>query len=193
MKYNHEVYIVIQLVGGKTSSKKTDVTSFRLEKETLAELHKIAERDKVSLNTLASQIFDQYLNWNSTAPQAGLIPQPKHLLIKIFEKLTNDEIIEIANHVAETQVKSLMLATRKEYTIGALMKGIEYWTKASNFPSSHVEKSGGIHQYIIQHEMGKKWSLYYKQVFGKTFEQLGVKSPKIDTTDHTLVMTITLC
>jgi hypothetical protein len=173
------------------SSKKTDVSSFRLEKEALAELRKIAEREKISLNTLVSQIFDQYLNWDSTAPKAGLIPQPKHLLVKILEKLTNDEITEIANYIAETQVKSLMLATRKEYTVEALMKGIEYWAKASNFPSSHVEKPEGMHQYIIQHEMGKKWSLYYKQTFAKMFEQLGVKKSKIDTTNNTLVLTLT--
>lgn len=188
IKYNNDVYNVLQR--NKLGDKKTEVTSFRLEIRMLEELRKISRDEQVSLNTLVSQIFDQYLNWNYTATRASFIPLPKTMLVKMLEKMDDDEIMEIVDYVAETQIKSLMMVTRKEYTVEAFIKGVEYWTKTSNLPSSHVEKSNGVHQYIIQHDMGKKWSFYYRQLFKKIFEQLGVKKLDIDTTDSTLIFTL---
>ena len=188
MKYNHEVYNVLHMEK-QSNRKKTEVASFRLTRETLEDLRKIAEHEKVSLNTLISQVLDQYLHWHYVAPTSGMIPQPKQLLITIFNHLSDDEIIEISNYVAETQVKSLMLGIHKEYSIESFMTGMEYWAKASNFPFSHIEKLSGLHQYIIQHEMGKNWSLYYEHVFKKILEQFNAQSIEIDSTDTTLIIT----
>jgi len=188
IKYNEYVYKVLQGTG--LGNRKTEIASFRLESDMLGALHKIAESEKISLNALSSKIFDQYLNWNYTATKAGFIPLPKTMLIKIFDKLDDGEITDISDYVADEQMKSLMLATRKAYTIEDFMKGVEYWAKISNFHSSHVEKSDKIHQYIIQHDMGKKWSFYYKQLFEKVFAQLEIKEPFVDTTDSTLVLTL---
>jgi Lhr-like helicase len=154
-------------------------------------LRKIAENEKISLNTLVSIVFDQYLNWNYTATKANFIPLPKTMLIKIFDKLDDDEIIDIANYVVDEQMKSLMFATRRAYTIEDFMKGVEYWAKISNFHSSHVEKPNNVHQYIIQHDMGKRWSFYYKRIFEGVFAQLDVKKTNIDTTQDTLILTLT--
>lgn len=172
------------------SGKKTEVTSFRLESNALTEMRKIAENEKVSLNTLVSQIFDQYTNWSHSATKAGFVPLPKTVLIKILDNLDDDEIIDVANYVANEQIKSLLLVVRKAYTTEDFVKGLEYWTKASNFHFSHVEKLNNTHQYIMQHDMGKKWSFYYKHVFEKIFVQLGAKKPDIDTTDSTVVITL---
>lgn len=158
----------------------------------LDEMRKISESEKVSLNTLVSQVFDQYLNWNYTATKASFMPLPKMMLVKIFNKMSDEDIIEISDYVAETQIKSLLMVTRKEYSLDAFIKGVEYWAKTSNLPSSHVEKSEGVHQYIIQHDMGKKWSFYFSHLFGKIFDRLGVKKLDIDTTDSTLIITLTL-
>lgn len=170
--------------------KKTEVTSFRLESGMLSELRKIAENEKISLNTLSAQIFDQYLNWNYAATKAGFVPLPKTMLVKVFDKINNSEILDIADYVVEERMKSLMLVVRRAYTIEDFMKGLTYWSKVSNFHFSHVEKSDKTHQYIIQHDMGKKWSFYYRHVFEKTFAQLGVKKPHVDTTDSTVVFTL---
>lgn len=156
----------------------------------LEALHKIAESEKISLNALSSQIFDQYLNWNYTATKAGFIPLPKNMLVRIFDKLDDGEITEISDYVADEQMKSLMLVTRKAYTVEDFMKGVEYWAKTSNFHSSHVEKQDGVHQYIIQHDMGKRWSFYYKRLFERVFAQLETKESHVDTTDSTLVLTL---
>ena len=174
----------------RLTSKKTEVTSFRLESNALAEMRKIAENEKVSLNTLVSQIFDQYINWSHSATKAGFVPFPKTMLIKIFDKLNDEQIIDVANYVVDEQMKSLMLVVRKAYTVEDFVKGLGYWAKTSNFHFRYVEKSEKTHQYIMQHDMGKKWSLFYKRIFEQTLIQLGAKKPDIDTTDSTVVMTM---
>lgn len=44
-------------------------------------LHNDAKKKQVSLNTLANQIFNQYIDWNASVAEAGLVSFPRPLLI----------------------------------------------------------------------------------------------------------------
>ena len=173
-----------------TNNKKSEIKSFRLEKKLLDDLTKNAETEKISLNSLVTQIFFNHINWYANAPKAGLVPLPKSLLIKILEKLPDEEIKKIADYMAEIEVKSIIMMIAHEHTAQSFLEVVENWAKISNFPYSHVEKSDGEHQYIIQHDMGKKWAVYYERVFEKIFEKLEIKGIRFDNTDSTLIFNV---
>jgi len=168
---------------------KTAVQSFRSNKQLLEDLHKYAVTEKISLNALINQIFEYYLSWYAVATKADMVPHSKILLTKIFEKLKTSQIIEIAEYMAEQEIKSIILILRKEFTPESFLSVIESWAKVSNFPTSHTIKSDSSHQYILHHNMNKKWSLYYERVFGKIFEQLKIKY-SIQTTKNALMINL---
>jgi len=142
------------------------------------------------LNSLANQVFSHHLNWYANAPKAGLVPLPKVLLCMILDSLPKEEIIQIADYMAEKEIKSIILILKKEHTLQSFMDVVSEWAKTANFPYSHVEKNDGKHQYIIQHDMGKKWTVYFERVFKKILEQLGIKEIQFDNTESTLVFNV---
>ena len=55
------------------SSKKTSSISFRIDEEYEKVLRKIADKNKTSLNTLANQIFGNYVEFDLYAKQFGTL------------------------------------------------------------------------------------------------------------------------
>ena len=52
---------------------------------------------------------------------------------------------------------------------------------------------GDIHHFIIQHDMGQKWSVFTEQLLTEIFRSfLPDKSIKFQTTDSTVITTISL-
>jgi hypothetical protein len=60
-------------------------------------------------------------------------------------------------------------------------------------PYIHEETNNGEnrHAYVIQHDMGKKWSLYLASLYHFLFDELGVKKKmEFVKTENTLAFTI---
>jgi hypothetical protein len=60
-------------------------------------------------------------------------------------------------------------------------------------PYRHEETNNGQnrHSYVIQHDMGKKWSIYLANLYQFLFDELGEnKRIEFDKTENTLAFTI---
>ena len=73
--------------------------SFRLHTGQLDQLRQEAKEKRISLNTLASQIIDSYVNYNSNLSNADVIPVSKAILIALVEACTEDQLKAIAEQV----------------------------------------------------------------------------------------------
>jgi hypothetical protein len=62
---------------------------------------------------------------------------------------------------------------------------IETWIKISGYPYRH-EVNYTRHSYVIQHDMGKNWSLYMAELYGFLFEEFGLKKVEFDLNHNTL-------
>ena len=172
-------------------SKKTDTATFRIDKDILENLRNSAEDEKITLNALVNQILSQFIEWHSPAKKAGMVPLPKVLLMKIMDKLTSEEIVQISEYMVTNEIKDIILILKKEHTVSSFMSAVESWAKSSNFPFIHEEQGGGAHKYVVSHEMGKNWSLYFGIIFTRIFEELGVSHVNFEITDKTLVFSFT--
>jgi hypothetical protein len=84
----------------------------------------------------------------------------------------------------------MSVSWEREYTIKSGLDFIEYWIKISGYPYRH-EESENRHAYVIQHDMGKKWSIYLASLYQFLFDELGVKKKiEFDKTKNTLAFTI---
>lgn len=173
------------------SDKKTDTSTFRIDKEILEKLRGEANEDKVTLNALVNQILSEFVEWYSPAKKAKMIPLPKSLLVKIMNNLTREQIIQVSEYMVKNEIKDLILILKKEHTVTSFLGAVESWAKTSGFPFNYEDIGGSSHKYVISHEMGKNWSLYFGILFSRILEELGVKHVNFEITDKTLVFSFT--
>jgi len=170
---------------------KSESITFRIEKKLLEGLRQEAEQKQVSVNTLASQIFRQHVNWHSNAARANMFPVSRNFVIKLIDQVDEFTIIQLAEYIVKNDVKDIVMLIKKEYNASAYLDLLKSWLEVSGFPYRHEMKSGEEH-YVIQHDMGKKWSLYLAKVFQYVFQELLSKKITYDTTHNTVCFKINI-
>jgi hypothetical protein len=153
---------------------QSESITFRLDYTILKTLHREADQKDISVNTLVSHIIRRHIDWHSNAAKAGFVTVRKGLLSNLINRLPEKEISSIAEYIAKNETKDFVLLLRNEYNIESALDVIETWIKISGYPYRH-EVNYTRHSYVIQHDMGKNWSLYMAELYRFLFEEFGLK------------------
>ena len=175
-------------------AQKTSGVTFRLDDNLLLRLRRESTQKQVSLNTLASQVFQSHADYEVYASRAGMVSFPKTLLTRMMERLSNDEVRNLSEYIAENEMKDLILIMNKEYSIRAFLRTIESWLRATGFIYRHevTSENSNIHVFVINHGMGKRWSSYFENLFNHCLNDLGYKSIGFDLTDSSVAFKVDL-
>lgn len=173
----------------KTNPNSSGNVTMRFDGDTLERLRKEADQKRVSLNTLASQIFKTHTEFTGAAAKAGMVSFQKNLLIRLMNKLSEDEIRMLSQEIAKNEMKDTVLMVKRKYSVESFIDFIESWIRVSGFPFSH-DVSGNTHHFIVQHDMGKRWSIYLAELFKFVFQDLGAKWADFQTTDNTIMFNV---
>lgn len=173
-----------------SSSKRPEskTASFRIDSTLLDELQQEADLKQISLNTLANQIFREYVEWYASVPKSGYVTVRKSLLVEILNDLTEEKILQYAKSSAKDS-KDINLLLTGEYTLSSALKVIEHKIRISGYKYRR-ELKGDTQTYVIQHDLGRKWSLYLGALFKAEFEELGHGGTKFDILENTLLFRI---
>lgn len=158
--------------------KKTETMSFRLDSNILGKLRKESESQEISLNVLANKIFTRYVEWGMFEPKVGMVPVAKPILSALFQRLTEEETIELANKIGHSMVSDIAKFMKGSMDDDSFVSWFITRMKMSDFEVNHIVK-GEIHTYIIKHDLGYNWSLYHKTVLELIFNN--VLEKKIDS------------
>jgi hypothetical protein len=170
---------------GLSPSKTSESVTLRLDKDILDKLRKEAKEKQVSLNVLAGQITLQHLDWHAYASKAGFIAITRGTVRKMHEKMTEKDIVEIAEYVAKKESKEFIKMLKNDYSVTSALQVLDTWLKIVGYSYRH-EVRGSEHSYIIQHEMGKKWSLYLRELFRLISEDFGLPRVDFDVNENML-------
>jgi hypothetical protein len=169
---------VIRLM--KEEGKKiTEAVTFRIPSTSVDELREESTEKQVSLNTLMNQIVKDHLDWHRYASQGRSIDFPRNSISRIIDKLTEEELSEIAIDISKKNFVDLALL-RGEVTLSFYLFTIQNWLRISALPYKH-EVNGNIHNLIIEHRMGKNFSFFLKEYNGKILDMLEIKSEFVVT------------
>jgi hypothetical protein len=146
-------------------------------------LKRKAKHDKVTVNTLVSQIIADYFDWSMTAIDAGWMVMPKMTVKKAFEMLSQDEILTLADATYEEKKEMFVFMKGKndEQSFLSIMRA-----EKSGFHLRELEKDGRT-TFIVQHDMGGNYSLFCKSLYETIMHQYGVQV-ELKTTEHTIIM-----
>jgi hypothetical protein len=178
-----------------SSEKKPSSGSvtLRFDNEILNQLRNESNQKRISLNTLASQIFQSHVEYDTYASKAGMVSIPKSLLIKLMEGLGKQEVEDLSKHIAKNEIKDMTLLLRKEYTLSSFLDTIESWIRVSGFPyrrDEDITTDNRTQTFVIQHDMGKRWSVYFDRLFKYVFEDLKLRKYSFDNTDNSVTFKI---
>lgn len=134
---------------------------------------------------LINQILKDHLDWNTNAAQARFIPVPKPTMSGIIDKLTEEEISEVAINVAKNTV-DIGLLLRGEYTLTSFLNILETWSRISCFAYKH-EANNEVHNFLIQHDMERNYSLFVEEVFRYRLEEMFKIKLEFTITDNTII------
>ena len=178
---------------GTVKKPTSGSVTLRFDNRILNQLRNESTQKRISLNTLASQIFQSHVEYDTYASRAGMISFPKSLLIRLMEGLGEREVEELSKYIAKNEIKDMTLLLRKDYSLSSFLDTIESWLRVSGFPYRRDEGSIDNHAqiiFVIQHDMGKRWSTYFEKLFKYVFEDLKVRKYSFDSTDNSITFKI---
>ena len=164
--------------------------TFRFDNEILSKMRNEADQKRISLNTLASQIFQSYVEYDMYASRAGMISFPKSLLVSIMNRLSEQEVEQLSEYIAKNDFKEMILLIKSEYNLSAFLDMIESWLRASGIGYRRDVKDS-IQTFVIQHDMGKRWSTYFEKLINYAFKDLNEYEPIFNITDNSIAFRIT--
>ena len=171
--------------------EQTRSISYRLPEHLVNELETEAMQKEISQNVLVRQILEKYVNWDRFADKIGMIPVPKDILKTLGEEMEGDAI----NKVIDTMIpliKDWVMFMKGTYDLKRAIESFEDYMRASGMTSDH-RIEGEVHHFIIQHNLGMRWSLFtemmLKQIFHQFLPNLAMKSR---TTPNTTIASIAL-
>ena len=171
--------------------EKTRSISYRLPEHIIEELEIEAGQKEISQNVLVKQILEKYIGWEKFSGNVGMIPVPREILRVLGEKMDGEVMNEII-HTITPMIKDWVMFMKGSYDLKRTIESMEQYMRASGMTSDH-RIEGDVHHFIIQHNLGIRWSLFtelfLKQIFHEFLPNLAVKSR---TTPNTVISSIAL-
>jgi hypothetical protein len=131
------------------------------------------------------------MQWDRFSDKIGMIPVPKGILQSLGNDMKAEDINMLVD-VIKPLIKDNVMFMKGKYDLKHCIETLEDYMRASGMNSDH-RVEGSLHYFIIQHELGKIWSLFTEQLLKEIFHEfLPEKDIKTQTTVSTVIVTISL-
>jgi hypothetical protein len=171
--------------------EKTRSITYRLPVKLVEDLETEANQKEISHNVLVKQILEKYTQWDKFANVMGMVPIPKEILQTLGENMKGEEINKIID-VILPMIKDWVMFMKGNYDLKRAIESLEDYMRASGMISDH-RIEGNAHHFIIQHNLGMRWSLFTEQLLRHIFHQFLPETPmNCKTTQNTTIVSIAL-
>ena len=147
---------------GKQREDTTTVT-FRIGKNIIDLLHKMSEREKISLNALVTRILNEYVEWEQYENKTGMVSLPGPVISELFGKMNEEEIIALAENLGKKAMLDIALFMNNIGDLDSFLRWFEIRMQNSSIQINRT-LGNNIDYYALKHDLGRNWSLYYKTI-----------------------------
>jgi hypothetical protein len=152
-------------------NKETATVTFRIDKAVLDKIRAEASRHDASLNSFLNQILREFTEWDMFMPYAGSIPVAKPIVVQMFQKLTKDEIQDLAIKIGKNAIEDMVLFMKGNIDLDTFLKWLEIRMKNCSVDINHIVENNK-HTYVMKHDLGENWALYNKAMLETIFKEL---------------------
>ena len=170
------------------SSKKTSSISFRIDAEYEKVLRGIAEENKISLNTLANQIFGNYVEFEIYAKKFGTLRISTDTFRRILSRINEKEIIEIATRCGSQEIIEFILFKWKDINSKTVTAFIKIYFDLCGYGRCNLDETEGRVTFSVHHDLQEKGSLFLKHLFESLIRTALDKDCKTTITNDTITV-----
>ena len=171
--------------------EKTRSITYRLPAKIVEELESEAMEKNISQNVLVKQILERHVQWDRFGDKIGIVPVPKKILDVLGKDMQGEDIEGIIAALIPT-IKDSVMFMKGKYDLKRCIETFEDYMKASGMKSDH-RIEGDVHQFIVQHELGLKWSFFTERLLKEIFHTFEPEKNMIfQTTENTVIASIPL-
>lgn len=167
------------------SEKHTSIISVRVNEEVKKKLVLESELQGLTLNTLISKILIKHVSWDQFSDEIGMVMTTRPFLRGLLEAVSEETLKKLAVTVCRSAFRDAVVYTTGELTILNLLKVLELWLNSSHISFRHITK-GEKDKFIIQHDLGEKWSLYFVTVMSALFNDVDYRITDVVTTPQSI-------
>ena len=177
------------IVNTLSSTSNTTTITFRISKKYEEFLRKKSEYERVSINTIANKIFGEYIEWQQFIEKFGTIVLSKEAFSMLIEAIDEDKLIDLGIKIGSNIPKEFILFKWKEITkenvIEFLQMFINHCINGENDCNFTIDNKAAI---SIKHNMGLKWSIFLKSLFGSIIKETLQKECATKITNNSLII-----
>jgi hypothetical protein len=103
--------------------------------------------------------------------------------------LSDEQIVQMAEQYCKHRLEDIAYMLNSDSSFSSYMKGTLSWLEASGF-SYKYNGNEDFNTLVIQFDMGRKWSLYFKSYMQQVLEHYGKTSSQCEMTENTIVVKV---
>lgn len=169
-------------------AKKTSTITFRIDEKYEKSLRKEAEEKRISLNTLANQVFGDHVEFGQFMKKFGMIEMSKGSFRELLEVLDDKNIINFAKSIGSKEPKDFILFKWTELSAKSISEFINMYFEYCGYGMCNTQKSDSAITVSIHHEFGKKGSLFLKAFLEAIIQSTLEKDANIITTQNSVTL-----
>ena len=144
---------------------------------------------QISFNAMLNKILKKHVEWERFTQEIGMIYISKSIFRNILVKISDKDLKVLASTICRSAMRDAVIYIKKELTITTLLETFDLWLSASHIHFRRV-KADDSEKYIIQHDLGAKYSLYLHTAFNAVLSEIGCTSTNAKIGDQNLVFEI---
>lgn len=166
------------------------IVTFRIDEDVMSIVEQESQRLHINLNNMTNQILKSYVDWDMLQARAGMIPIAKPLLVELLNKVSDEEIVSLANNVGKNTMTDIISFMRNRLDLDSFLTWLELWLRKNSTSgyTHNIDETTDVHTYIMKHDLGEKWSLYHKIILDLIFKEI-LQKPLINLTSSNMLIT----
>ena len=166
-------------------------TTTRIPSDIYDKIEFEAEANNSNISTVIVNILRKHTTWDRFVGDIGFMYMQKPLLRALFDKLSEKEMTNLAKTIGYSRSRDAILFINGKFNMPGIIKVVKLWLTSSNIPIRTIEKEDSI-EFIVQHNLGSKWSIYFTTILKELFSELNISTIEEDIEDHTVEITFGL-
>ncbi len=173
-----------------TESMVKTLHSVRLDEKILEKLNLESKEKRIPLSRIINNILQEHVNLDSDITRGGFVAIRRLVLHQFLHELGEKKLKEIAIRVAEVEGPEILISLRNQIDSVPLLDWVENWIKIAGYQYKH-DVTSGIHYYLVNHNMGHKWSVYLSIVWPLIFKKfLGINKINFEIGENTIAFKV---
>ncbi len=162
--------------------EKTSIVSFRIDKELKNLLESESYIKQITLNQLLNKIVKKHVKWERFAEEIGLVFLSKPVFRNLLSKIEDRDLQLLASTYCRGTLKDATMFQKGKIDFPSILETIDIWLENSHIPFRRFDTS----KYVIQHDLGKKYSLYLFTAISALLSEVGYGTKRDNFSEQTL-------